>query len=45
MYTCEDSAGRIILRDVPCKRGEVSREPSVPTPRPKAPSPRTRPVE
>ena len=26
IYTCEDETGRIILRDVPCKRGELVRE-------------------
>ena len=26
MYSCRDAAGRIILRDVPCKRGERDRD-------------------
>lgn len=26
IFTCEDEAGRVILRDVPCKRSEVIRE-------------------
>lgn len=42
VYHCEDVAGRIILRDVPCKRGELSLEPAPPTPRPKAPSSQNR---
>jgi hypothetical protein len=42
MYSCQDVAGRIILRDVPCKRGERSREPGAPAWRPKAPSSQSR---
>jgi hypothetical protein len=27
LYSCEDARGRLMLRDVPCKRGEKSRDP------------------
>jgi hypothetical protein len=29
VYTCEDEGGRVILRDVPCKRSEIVREQEV----------------
>jgi uncharacterized protein DUF4124 len=41
VYPCEDSTGRIILRDVPCKRGEVTRQQDA-APVPEAPA---QPVE
>lgn len=44
MYSCQDVAGRITLRDVPCKRGERSREPGAPAWRPKVPSSQGRPA-
>ena len=40
IFTCEDEAGRVILRDVPCKRSEVVREQEVkhaPPPQPAEP--------
>jgi hypothetical protein len=37
VYPCEDATGRIILRDVPCKRGEVARQQdAAPVPAPPA---------
>jgi hypothetical protein len=33
IYTCEDETGRIILRDIPCKRGELVRQQEI-TPQP-----------
>jgi hypothetical protein len=41
VYLCEDATGRIILRDVPCKRGEVTRQQEA---APK-PAPAAQPVE
>jgi hypothetical protein len=45
IYTCEGESGRVILRDVPCKRSEVGREqeakreapPAANAPEPRAP--------
>ena len=33
IFTCEDETGRIILRDIPCKRGELVRQQEI-TPQP-----------
>jgi hypothetical protein len=33
IYTCETETGRVVLRDVPCKKSEIAREPrAVPAP-------------
>ena len=46
IYTCEDETGRIILRDAPCKRSEITRKEEVkqePPPPPRAPEPKPQP--
>ena len=46
IYTCEAEPGRVILRDVPCKRGEITRKEEVkqaPPPAPRAPEPKPQP--
>jgi len=46
IYTCEEETGRIILRDVPCKRGEITRKEEVkqePPPAARAPEPKPQP--
>jgi hypothetical protein len=39
VYTCETDTGRVVLRDVPCKKGEISREPQAAPQAPPAPGP------
>ena len=46
IYSCEDETGRIILRDAPCKRSEITRKEEVkqePPPPARAPDPKPQP--
>jgi hypothetical protein len=46
IYTCEAEPGRVILRDVPCKRGEITRQEEMkqaPPPAARAPEPKPQP--
>src|SRR5689334_23563714 len=42
VYTCETDTGRVVLRDVPCKKGETSRERELQPPASPAPMPEAR---